>query len=730
MRTEHDSPSKEPVHVLQTLASKPDLTEQQRLLHELQVHQIELEAQNRELRDAQEQLEESRSRYVDLFDFAPIGYCTFDLNGCILELNLTAALLFCVARAEAVSKPLTSLVRMTDPHALRRHLKACAAERVRVTTEVTFSTKGQPPVVVQMISNPVLGPSGNVIACRTALTNISELKISENVLRFLADASDTLSSSLEYANTLSAVIRLAVPVLADICFLDILDEQNQLERLDAAFADPSKAVLADAVKRSVPKADSMAPQAEVLRSGEARVLSDISSWPGCVPDAVAGMAKSVMLIPLTARGRTLGVLTLIMADSDRHYGSRELAIAQDVARRAAMALDNARLYEAAQIAIRARDDILAMVSHDLKQPLNGIVLATSTAEARLKDSAESKANGLLQIALRSARRMDRLLSDLLDCSSIQSGHLPIRKSETTVSKLFADVETAFSAQAMQKNIRLEIHSPREAIWLSCDEERIHQVLSNLITNAVKFTDEGGLITLRTEKRGENIVFLVSDSGVGISEAQMPRLFERFWQAEETSQKGRGLGLFIAKGIVSAHEGRIWVESQLGRGTTFFVSLPMGNVHARNGARSPDSVAAHATGILVVDDDPEIRGMLAGVLADEGYDVVQMPDGQKALKHLRQSLQMPGLILLDLHMPVMDGWQCLSELRDDPRLARIPVVVVSTKEFANDALPMGVEFLTKPVQLNALLDTVRRSVRSPANSPMRDGRSAIDPVQDV
>ncbi|WP_394846061.1 ATP-binding protein [Pendulispora brunnea] len=699
-------------HALEALESntglKEPVAEVQRLLHELQVHQIELEAQNKDLKEAQQQLEESRSRYADLFDFAPVGYCTFDRHGLVLEINITATAMFRIARANAVGKGFTQIVALSDPSAFRAHLNTCFTEEVRVTTEITITPKEQAPIVIQMVSSPVINTNGVVVACRTTLTNISALKSSENILRFLADASEALSSSLEYSHTLATVVRLAVPVLADICFLDILDEDNQLRRLEVAFADEGKRFLVDAIKRAVPELDSKAPEIQVLRSGKARAVSDgPRSLHDSLPPQIAGIARSVLFVPLTARERTLGVLTLIMAESARSYSPRELAVAQDVGRRAAMALDNARLYDTARQAIRGREDILAIVSHDLKEPLNGITLASSTLESWSKVSADAQTNRLLQIVLRSAHRMDRLINELLDCSSIQSGHLSVRKRDCSVQELLSDAQEMFTQLADEDGITLHVEPLPAPMMISCDRERIYQVLSNLIGNGIKFTESGGRVELRVEDRGDEVLFKVSDTGPGIPKDRLPRLFEQFWQAEDSSKKGRGLGLFIAKGIVVAHDGKIWAESRLGDGTTLFVSLPKGTLESSQERRSTRPRAQLDDAIMVVDDDPEIRDLLAGILEQEGSIVTQMPNGRAALEYLRDSGLRPRLILLDLRMPIMDGWQCMSELRNDAEFAAIPVVVVSSAEFAPQAASLGIDFLEKPVRIDRLLETVRR-----------------------
>ena len=218
-------------------ASEPD---PKRLIHDLQVHQVQLEMQNRELREAQELLEESRSRYADLYDFAPVGYCTFDSEGRIREINLTGAAMLGAPREAILDRPFTSVVSIKETHSFRAHLRECAQRNARVTTELTLSAKGHAPAAVQLVTFSTGSGETPGDGFRTALVDISRLKELETRLRFLAQAGETLASSLDYPTTLAAVVRFAVPLFADLCFVDVLDEDGRVQRLEVVFADASK----------------------------------------------------------------------------------------------------------------------------------------------------------------------------------------------------------------------------------------------------------------------------------------------------------------------------------------------------------------------------------------------------------------------------------------------------------------------------------------------------------
>lgn len=575
------------IEALRALQADPRLqtpsSESEQLIHDLEVHQIELEMQNRELREAQQLLEESRSRYADLYDFAPVVYFTLDQDGRIQEANLTAAALFKMDRGALVGSPLTALVSMESRQALRAHIRKCFTENARVTTELTFSVKGSGPAVAQMVSTPVLGADERVTGCKTTLTDISSLKRSEEKLRLLARASAVLTSSFDYAVNLAEVVRLTVPLFADICLVDIVEESEQLRRIEVAFADSEKQKLADAVRHLAPSPRDKSPQAQVLRSGEpiffaectaARLHTAIAEGLEHETLVKACDAGSLMFVPVIARGRTLGVATFVMAESDRRYSSADLALAEDLVSRAAMAIDNAQLYQEAQKAIRAREEILSVVSHDLKNPLFAIMLA---AAVLLRSSAQpdaTKGQKQLEVIKRAAEQMDRMINDLLDMSRIGAGHLSIEPSEQDLDELVCNAYEALLPLAREKSLDLEVDALAGPFRVLCDRDRVLQVFSNLLGNAIKFTPEGGSITMGAEVYQQKALVTIRDTGPGIPEALLPSIFKRHWQARETARQGLGLGLHIAKGIVEAHGGTIWVESRPGTGTTFFFTLPL------------------------------------------------------------------------------------------------------------------------------------------------------------
>ena len=282
----------------------------------------------------------------------------------------------------------------------------------------------------------------------------------------------------------------------------------------------------------------------------------------------------MMIVPLVARDRVLGVLTLIAAESGRHYSGRALAIAHELATHAALAIDNARLYERAQGAIRAREDVLSFVSHDLRNPLMGILLTTEMLLNAVPGEERRKGWKQLERIRRGVQQMRHMIDDLLDVASLDSGRLTVKLGDHDVRQLFEEMASTLAPLAAEKRIALRFDTPPDGVIMRCDRDRVIQVLSNLIGNSIKFTPDGGSVAVAASVTGTQALVTVSDNGPGIPATVRPHIFERFWQAEETARKGRGLGLYIAKGLVEAQGGAIWVDSKTDAGTTFSFTLPL------------------------------------------------------------------------------------------------------------------------------------------------------------
>lgn len=404
-------------------------------------------------------------------------------------------------------------------------------------------------------------------------------EVREREQRLLADVSALVGSSLNYQDTLAALARSAVPELADLCLIDEVAEDGTLRRREAVSAKTGgQREVADRMRRSSPGAGL---QTKVLASRESILIGEISALSAEQPEADEDLAAlsaagitSLMVLPLLARGQTLGVLTFATAQSRRRYTSHDLELAEELARRASIAIDNARLYEQAMRATVVRENLLAIVSHDLKTPLGAILLNLSALLRSTETQSGGVARERLEVMQRSANRMSRLIEDLLETASIEAGRLSIELKHVAVAPLVAEALASLTPLATAKSIRLVTELATDLPAIEADGERLQQVLANLVGNAVKFTPPGGTITVRAVSKNDVVTLSVADTGPGIAEDEIAHIFDRFWQARRTARLGTGLGLFIVKGIVEAQRGKVWVESKPGHGSTFCLSLPV------------------------------------------------------------------------------------------------------------------------------------------------------------
>jgi signal transduction histidine kinase/CheY-like chemotaxis protein len=393
-------------------------------------------------------------------------------------------------------------------------------------------------------------------------------KEQEALQRFLADASAQLAESLDYRTVVMRAAELITPRRAESCMVCLKEDQSSVppvllihpgSEIDAGLSDAERgSVVAAVVDGSGSQIHpSIVDPSKVLGPRHREILRE----HGLVPE-------SLMCVPLIGRGRTLGAILFVSARPGRHYSDSDLTLAEDLAHRLVMAIDNALLYREAQRALRLREEVMAVVSHDLRSPLGAILMR---AEMLVRGAAPSES---ARAIVRSAHRMNRLIGDLLDAASIDAARLSLTCREESAGALASEAVDALRPLAQEKSITLEAVVPTEVARASCDHDRILQVLGNLIGNAIHFTPNGGVVTVGAERRGAQIRFTVSDTGPGVPASNVPHLFERFWRAE-ARRDGAGLGLYIAKGLVETHGGRIGLDldAREGGGATFFFTLP-------------------------------------------------------------------------------------------------------------------------------------------------------------
>lgn len=403
-------------------------------------------------------------------------------------------------------------------------------------------------------------------------------------LGFLLSVSNALmGTSQEVANALRRVAALCAGIVCDACIVDRLAVPGTVERVAAVVADPELHEAATALAARPPEIGEGAI-GRALAEGNVQQLLEVSD-PAALEsprDAAHRLALhaldmgAVAVHPLVAHGRVLGAMTFIRSGRGAQLSPFDAALGEEVAARTAMALDSARLREDLERAVRAREDALAEVSHELRNPLSSVLLSSVQLERAadrpdLPDIVRRRA----AIVRRSGERMNRLVHDLLDLARIESGHFKLEVGRYRAAELIREAAEAASPST-EADLRVEVSAP-EDLDLWCDRDRIHRVLVNLVSNATKASPRGGRLLLGAHEDGEAVLFTVRDEGPGIPAEQREHLFERYWRGRQPGQ-GVGLGLSIVKALVEGHRGRVWAEDPPGGGTAFHVRLPR-NAHA-------------------------------------------------------------------------------------------------------------------------------------------------------
>jgi signal transduction histidine kinase len=403
---------------------------------------------------------------------------------------------------------------------------------------------------------------------------------------FLAAASELFAASLDLDTTLNSLSALVVPGIADSCVIYLIDASGSIQRLQPVHVDVERQrILSEQLDRYPPRIETLIPPVRLaLTDGTPSLVHSVSAEelkavPGdsthrSVIESIG--LQSLIVVPLRARGKIVGAISYGAAESRREYGPDDLALAEDLSNRAGLALDNARLYQESQAAVGARNEVLGIVSHDLRNPLNAVRFG---AQALLRHwpphgDGEVEKNQLGAIT-KAADRMHRLIRDLLDVAQIDAGKLAVDPEPVPATVLLQDAVELAGPAAADRGIRLLTESPAEAPLLMVDGERILQVFSNLIGNAIRYSPAGSQVSVGGTRCGEELVFSVRDQGRGIDAEAIPHIFNRFWRERAGSRDGgAGLGLAIARGIVESHGGRIWVESAVGGGSVFYFALPV------------------------------------------------------------------------------------------------------------------------------------------------------------
>jgi signal transduction histidine kinase len=402
-------------------------------------------------------------------------------------------------------------------------------------------------------------------------------------LRFLHEVSAMLSASLDYDTTLHSITRIAVPHVADCCMVDMVQNDGSLRRVAVLHRDHDKEPLVWMLDQYNTTPPGIFGRTKVLRTGRSELYANVTDE---LLQAVAQDSehlrimrklnfRSFMCAPLKARGRVLGTVSFTRDSDESPYEPTDLALVEDLAARAAMAIDNSMLYTREQEANRVKDEFLATVSHELRTPLTPIFGALYMM--RSQADGNEKLASAIEVIERNARSQALIIEDLLDISRIASGRMELHRRNADVLQIVENAIELLKPAASSLGIQLKTELDRPSRPVYCDPERMQQVVWNLLSNAIKFTPEGGQIDVKLETRDSGVRIRVKDNGSGIHPQFLPHVFDRFRQADKfptRSHGGLGLGLSIVQYIVERHGGEVHAESDgEGQGASFTVDLP-------------------------------------------------------------------------------------------------------------------------------------------------------------
>jgi PAS domain S-box-containing protein len=561
---------------------------------------------------------------------------------------------------------------------------------------------------------PMRGESGEIVKWFGTATDIDDRKRAEDSLRFIAEVSEMLASSLDYETTLTNVARLAVPRLADWCVVHIIEEDNDPQQLAAAHTDESKLELLRELNRRYPSGlDTAHGYRRVAQIGEPELIPEITE--SLLVDVSRDAEhlellrelslKSTLCVPMRARGRTLGTITFATAESGRIYDTSSLTLAGHLSRRAASAVDNARLYQDAQRANLTKDEFLATLSHELRTPLTPIIGWVHMIRSGMLNGEDLDRG--LAVVEGSSQVLTRLINDLLDMSAILSGKMKIEKLPVLLNATIKEAVETVRPLAEKRSINLEARFCEDnRVIINGDRTRLVQIFWNIIANAVKFSRDGSSVRITCETTERESRVIVEDEGQGIAPEFLPHIFERFRQADSSKTRthgGLGIGLALVKSFVEAHGGSVRAESAgEGHGSRLTVRLPRLIMPVESEPPSVNRTEARAitnsTNVLVVEDSSDTLEMLCQTLKIRGYSVTPCDSASEALL----AAQSGGfdIIISDIGMPEIDGYELIRRLRGLPHLSDVPAIALTgyaAEQDIESALAAGFDaHIPKPV----------------------------------
>ncbi|MBD2482557.1 PAS domain S-box protein [Planktothrix sp. FACHB-1365] len=732
-----------------------------------------------ERKQMEEAIQESEQRFRATFNQAAVGIAQVALDGQFIEVNPALCKITGYSHQELSQM---NFQEITHPDDLEQDWELArqvlAREIPRYSLEKRYFCKDNSITWVNLTSSVVWDEFTGIPKYAVGIIeDISERKKVEASQQFLVEASQILSSSLDYEATLIQLGYLAVPLLGDWCIVDLLKEEGIMQDLAIVCYPPQKqALLCEMRQKYPPNAALQNPWVEQIRLGKSLF------YPQIPPSLLWEIAQdhqhlqlledlkidSLIIVPLRCRGKILGSLSFAMSESGRYYDSSDLALAEDVARRAASTIDNARLYQETERANRIKDEFLAILSHELRTPLNPILGWAKLLRTRKYD--EETRQKALEIIERNTKLEVQLVEDLLDISRILQGKLHLTISPVNLVTIIESSLETVRLAAQGKSINLTFLIPENSninlnsspifqhlnlpqslqnqlkisppFLVLGDSGRLQQMMWNLLSNAVKFTPTKGEIKIElslVQTPDPYAQIQVMDTGKGITSDFLPYIFDYFRQADGAINRqygGLGLGLAIVRHVVELHGGTIVAESPgENQGSTFTVRLPLAYIPQKQQLNpQPDFLqdndntdeilplnsVLQGTRILVVDDEADTRDLLVFILQQQGAKVEAVASALKALQLLSQF--QPDLCLFDIGMPVIDGYMLIRKIRSLPieqggKIPAIALTAYATEIDQQKSLTAGFQcHLPKPIEPNELITAISELLQQPQNCP--------------
>ncbi len=676
------------------------------IIHELQVHQIELEMQNEELRRTQSELEESRNRYSNLYDFAPADYFTFDKKGLIIEVNLTGANKLGVERSFLIKKPFSLYIAFSSRDVFYQHLRKVFRTNTRQTCEIKLLDKNKNQFDVQLESLAVQDSGGNFSQCRTAIVDVTELKRAEEKLQRADDelvkSNEVLQSEIverKKAEKAEQDARVYAENIVETLreSLVVLDAQLRVVIANQTFYRTFKVSLEETVNKFIYDLGNHQWDIPELRKLLEEVLPKNTKFHDFEVDhEFQNIGRKTMLLNARRIYQKDGDIELILLAIEDTTEKKRLE---------SQLLRSQRMESIGTLA--------GGIAHDLNNMLTPMMLSLQMLKEKYKDEQSQK---LLTILEQNSQRSANLIKQVMSFArGIEGERKPLQ-----VSHIISEIDK-IAKETFPKNIELRTDVPDDLWTISGDVTQLHQVIMNLCVNARDAMPYGGVLSISAEnffvdtnfvrmhtdaKVGSYVVITVSDTGTGIPPKIIDRIFEPFFTTKEQG-KGTGLGLSTALAIVKGHGGFINVYSEVGKGTAFRVYLPAIKTEIQGAEeQQPGLFVGDGEWILVAEDEESIRDVTFSTLETSGYKVLTANDGAEAVALYAENMDKIKVILMDMMMPVMDGQASIRAIRRvNPEVKIIAVSGLTEKDRLAKVADYTNAFLPKPYTTEKLLKTI-------------------------